>query len=223
MLNQVEGYARELATMLHMPGSPLRSHPSDSGRFSYRRYTQQEERYFERKSSKPRKEPPQILVAIDISGSMMGAKLQAAKEVGATIVRAAQILKTQFEVRFFNDLDLPLAKDPNEALEEIALINAHGLTVLQPTLAKLLQNPKPSLVIIICDGELFQSDYQRCQRMIQNSPHKIVPVLLEVNEPHIRHEYEKHFGKALVASETAKLLPLIKNTIRSFWQQKSPL
>lgn len=220
LLGEVEGYARELATMLYIPQRPALSMASRSGRFSYERYVRQSERYFEKKTLHPRKELPEIRLAIDSSGSMTGAKIISAKEVAITFVRAAQILGAPYMVRHFEEKDYEIPSGVGryeESFKAIGEIQSGGGTILFPTLQKLLQGNKSALVVVICDGGLADHDYLQCQRILQDTPHKVMPVLLEV-DAEVVSTYQRYFGKALVAQNTAELLPLVKAYVRAWWQ-----
>lgn len=218
LLDEIEGYARELATMLYIPQQPSLARASRSGRFSYDRYIRQSERYFEKKVFHPRKGIPEIRLAIDISGSMSGERILCAKEVAATFVRTAQILGTTYQIRAFNSMDheLPSGKRFEECFKVIGGLIPAGGTELYPSLKRLLQGQQ-ALVVIICDGGLGDSDFLACQKLLRNSPHMVLPVLLEVDASTVER-YERYFGKALVAPSTAQLLPLIKAFVRAWWQ-----
>lgn len=194
LLRRTEGYARQLAGILAPPGTPAgRTSHRSRGRFEYGRYQQGAERYFQRKTRPDKPAPFQLRLCVDLSTSMSGPRMTAAREASLMLARAALLARSRLAVMgFTNDAHqvVPLDTPWEETTRRLYGMQASGTTLLGPALHHTLALPhRPDervVILIITDGELLAHDARHCEYLL-NPPARgrrltpapeIVPILI---------------------------------------------
>ncbi|ADY27471.1 von Willebrand factor type A (plasmid) [Deinococcus proteolyticus MRP] len=185
-LREIEGLARSLATALAPPTRPAgtRTHRT-KGRFSYGHYEQGRERYF-RHRVKPGKPDRYVLkVAIDISSSMQGPRLKAARQAALMVIRAAELSQGRTDLMAFNDQVYSIGDygtSTKEQYRAVARLRAEGGTNLAQAMDMLLLNTaqpgEEEVIVVISDGAIDRYDQAHCAALMQNETRMVLPVLI---------------------------------------------
>jgi hypothetical protein len=220
LMTTTAGYAQEMAPLLHPPVQPGRVHASrDRGRFRYDRYQRGAERVFEQRVELTRPGPMHVRVAVDISGSMEGERLETARFLTFALRQAAQLAGVPMLAFGFDDETHALIEPETlfqTGLNRIAALTVCGGTTLAPTLKALWQPVLAghSLTFIITDGSLSSQDYRACQALRAGHTGLVVPILL-VDAPSILQAYQDAFGQCVSAAELPSLLPKVLAFLRA--------
>ncbi|GBF04697.1 Zn-dependent peptidase [Deinococcus aerius] len=191
LLLLTEGYARRLAPLLAPPGRPARQEAHRSrGRFRYDRHVQGAERPFRRRVGEDRPVPFLLRLCVDLSTSMSGERLRAAREAAFMLARAAHLARSRLQVIGFTSSaheivppDLPW----QEAAARLVGLEAGGGTQLSRGLELALQGcarpDEQEILIVITDGELLPADVRTCGLLLDDQrPYRrtlaVVPILI---------------------------------------------
>ncbi|WP_414657744.1 vWA domain-containing protein [Deinococcus sp. VB343] len=217
---QTLGLSRHVAGLLRRKGSPAQTVPSrDRGRFRYDRYESGSERYFDQRIGEKKPGETSLYIAVDISASMDGERMKAARELTFMLVHAAQLAEVPATAIAFDDYVEVISDSRHTgmtALNNAAELDARGGTVLAPALKKLWATSVPGqrLSFIISDGGLRPDDAQACRALCQEQSGLVVPVLLSTSE-RVRQQYEENFGRAIVL-EPQQMQTHILGFLRAF-------
>lgn len=193
LLCEVEGHARKLAGILAPPGRPARQEAHRSrGRFQYDRYQQGAERYFRKKVGEDKPAPFLLRLCVDLSSSMNGPRLAAARDAALMLARAGMYARSRLQVIGFSTQareivspELPWA----DAAQRLGGLRAGGGTqlssALELALAGTARTDEQEVLVIICDGDLTGYDVQCCARLLEDrrrthrhAPLTVLPILI---------------------------------------------
>ncbi|KQR25572.1 vWA domain-containing protein [Deinococcus sp. Leaf326] len=219
---QLTGLSRQLAGLLQAKGKPSHVQQSrDRGRYRADRALTGSERCFDQRVGAEKLTETHVRLAVDISGSMKGDNMDAARELTFALTYAAQLAGVPLIAVAFDEQIVPLV-DPGQpggdtALNTVAQLHARGSTVLSPALEALWRPvlPGQSLTFVITDGGLCSDDYQDCQRLRGKHKGMIIPVLLG-DAPRIQAQYEAAFGRCVALRDGAHLLTYFPSFLRAF-------
>lgn len=203
----VEGHARNIAPLLRPLEKPGQTRPHrNKGRYDYRRDLRDAERVFLKKTEPTRPMPLTVKLLIDISVSMEGEPLEAARQAAVMLVRAAALCGSKAEIHLFNTGHRPVITQPMPYTDAIGLISAvttEGGTTLHPSLKTLSETPanpyEIEMIIVICDGLLRPDDYAQCKRIIEagrGAGKRYLPVLIG-DAADTAPQWKEVFGSAL--------------------------
>ena len=219
----VEGYARSLAPLLRPLDKPGQRRPHRSkGTYDVRRDLRGDEKVFQKKTEATRSRPLTVKLLIDISISMGGDPIEAARQTAVMLVRAAALCGSKVHIHLFNAEHHPLITEPMPYVEAISLvsqINVRGGTTLNPALKALTDEPihpyESELIVVICDGELLPEDYSEC-RLIAEEGRKLgkryLPVLIG-DATSYAEEWKAVFGSALPCHEIRDIARTIQGSL----------
>lgn len=198
---QTQGMSRHIAQLLKRKGAPARTHQSrDRGRFRYDRYATGSERYFDQRVGAQAPGQTHLRIAVDISGSMSGSRMDAARTLTFALIEAARLADVPVLAYAFDDRVDVIADQKLRgvtSLNTAARLGARGGTFLAPALTRLWQPQLEgqSLTFIITDGGIDASDEQRCRKLYEAHTGMVVPVFLS----HATHnaQYERLFGQCV--------------------------
>lgn len=219
-LTDIEGYARTLAPILAPPGRPAhQSRHRSRGRFQYDRYQQGAEQYFRRKVGEDKPAPFLLRLLVDLSGSMDGVRLDAAKDAALMLARAAHLSGSRLHVIGFQSTAFDVVT-PEMSWEESTLhiggMRAGGFTFLSSALETALGAPKrpeeQEVLAIICDGQLTGRDVTRCHELLGKERRMVVPVLIGDGTTDV-HTWETVFGFALAVHNVDDIARTLKSTL----------
>ncbi|GGR13219.1 vWA domain-containing protein [Deinococcus ruber] len=217
--SELEGEIRRLAAVLAQPGKPDRTLASrDRGRYRSDREATGSERPFDLRVGAEKAGPTHLRLAVDVSSSMRGDRLDQARRLSFTVTAAAQRCNLPMVAVAFDDAVHPLFDPqtrPTAALNAVAALHTLNNTSLAPALRAIWQPvlPGKSLTFILTDGELDGSDYAACQRLRAKHTGVVVPVLLEQDDD-VRQQYEATFGVCVALSDASLLVPHIVSFLR---------
>ncbi|GAA5533840.1 VWA domain-containing protein [Deinococcus aluminii] len=193
LLFQVDGHARKLAGILAPPGRPARREAHRSrGTFRYDRYQQGAERYFRKKVGEEKPAPFLLRLCVDLSSSMGGPRLNAARDAALMLARAGMYARSRLQVIGFATEArevVPLELPWQDAAQRLSGLRASGGTRLSSALevafAGTARPDEQEVLVIICDGELTGYDVQCCARLLEDrrrtwrhAPLTVLPILI---------------------------------------------
>lgn len=221
---ELEGEIRRLAAVLMQPGKPDRTLASrDRGRYRYDREATGSERPFDLRVGAEKPGLTHLRLAVDVSSSMRGERLNQARRLTFSVTAAAQRCQMPMVAVAFDDAVHPLFDPqtrPTAALNAVAALRTLHNTSLAPALHTIWQPvlPGKSLTFILTDGELDDSDYAACQRLRVKHTGVVVPVLLEQDDD-VRQQYEAAFGVCVALSDASQMVPHIVSFLRGRFKQ----
>lgn len=219
----VEGYARSLAPLLRPLDKPGQRRPHRSkGTYDVRRDLRGDEKVFQKKTEPTRSRPLTVKLLIDISISMGGDPIEAARQTAVMLVRAAALCQSKVHIHLFNSEHHPLITEPmpyTEAISLVSQINVSGGTTLNPSLKALTDEAihpyESELIVVICDGELLPEDYSECKRIADEGRKlgkRYLPVLIG-DAASYADEWKAVFGSALPCFEIRDIARTIQGSL----------
>ena len=219
----VEGYARSLAPLLRPLDKPGQRRPHRSkGTYDVRRDLRGDERVFQKKTEPTRSRPLTVKLLIDISISMGGDPIEAARQTAVMLVRAAALCQSKVHIHLFNTEHHPLITEPMpyaEAISLVSQIHVSGGTTLNPALKALTDEAihpyESELIVVICDGELLPEDYSECKRIADEGRKlgkRYLPVLIG-DAATYADEWKAVFGSALPCYEIRDIARTIQGSL----------
>jgi hypothetical protein len=217
-----DSYAQHLARSLQPPTLPRTARPHLSrGEFNFESYFGKRERIFDDKRVK-RKEKVPVSLLVDVSGSMgennNPKTLQFhASQVALLLERACYLAGIEFTVTTF-DRDAyeirPKGMDHTQALSGLGKLGGNGGTRLESAL-KLLKNTR-NITLILCDGDLEDSDVHACKHLVTKlSRRHLMPVLLG-DAISKEATFKTIFDRSLIVRKPEDLSSTLESHLRAY-------
>jgi hypothetical protein len=204
----VEGYARQLSKVLHLPITKHLRPSSSRGALSCERYLDGSERQFLYRP-KLQHTIPLLTLVQDLSSSMSGERHEAALQCAALVNRACALAKSPRQLIGFHHEAFFVATRSTpfeEALRALCQLRPSGSTNLSQGLELAVQYQRPQLIVILCDGELTDADVRQCKTLVKRSRNFMLPILLdEVNA----ESYNEIFGRSHTLTNVDALTPIV--------------
>ena len=230
ILARVEGYARDLATVLKplIPKTIKRPHQS-RGVLNLERALDGHQRMFDYKQAPASARSVAILTLIDQSSSMEGKRIQEAIAATMLLDRASEIAGVTFGVYGFENIKKPIIHRQldkgNHHLyrDKIAGINVNGYTYLSAVFAEatnhlLARNEQIKILVIFHDGELSNNDAiavkQQVNRLSKIDRFLIQPIFIGDDEKAVEKNKDI-FGHVLHCHQVEELNQLLRVWFRA--------
>ncbi len=217
----VERFARDLAPLIRPPGKPARTHAHNTrGRYRFDREVRGSERVFDQRLGASRPQAFTLDVLVDVSSSMRGARLDAARAGALMVLRAASLVQGVVRVTSFHTLPqevVPAGMPYEAAAARLAELTALGSTCLNPALRQVLLRPlgragDVHVVVIVCDGELTDEDHAACRSLVEvgrAGQKRFVPLLIGEGADDA-DGWRATFGSAVPCRDVATLARQLK-------------
>lgn len=217
---------REIAELLapkETPGKRVRSR--STGRYDFQRRRAGHEKYFRKRGKPTRPTPFYMRLLIDLSASMAGKRLSAAKDLAQLLLDAGKEARSDVETWGFNNEAFLIAETKTpDGKHKLASVGVGFGTRLGAALEEVFYSTvnmagKKEIVVILSDGDLNGEDRERCLRLLQHHEKRvIIPLLIDGNKSQ-ESIWANLFGDAQ-AITIHTLIPFLRNYLKELRHQE---